>query len=75
MVNYKETDLGLGFRADILVEEEIIIEIQSVVELATIHHKQLLNYLKLTDLDLGILVNFNTNYLKGNIVRIVNGYN
>lgn len=73
-VIYKETDLGLGFRADILVEDNIIIEIKSVSELAPIHHKQLLNYLKLTDLHLGILVNFNTDDLPKNIVRIVNGY-
>ena len=73
-VIYKGTDLGLGFRADILVEEKIIIEIKSVVELAPIHHKQLLNYLKLTNLHLGILVNFNTNNINSDIVRIINGY-
>ena len=42
-VFYKSIDLGLGFRADILVEEQIIIEVESVVELAPIHHEQLLN--------------------------------
>ena len=73
-VIYKETDLGLGFRADILVEDKIIIEIKSVVELAPIHHKQLLNYLKLTNLHLGLLVNFNTNNISSDIVRIINGY-
>lgn len=73
-VFYKEIDLGLGFRADILVEERIIVEVKSVVELAPVHHKQLLNYLKLTNLHLGILVNFNTNDLRSNIVRIINGY-
>ena len=73
-VFYKSIDLGLGFRADILVEEQIIIEVKSVVELAPIHHKQLLNYLKLTDLHLGLLVNFNTNDIQSNIVRIINGY-
>lgn len=73
-INYKGTDLGLGFRADILVEENIIIEIKSVVELAPIHHKQLLNYLKLTNCHLGILVNFNTNTISSDIVRIINGY-
>lgn len=73
-VIYKETDLGLGFRADILVEDKIIIEIKSVVELAPIHHKQLLNYLKLTNLHLGILVNFNSNNINSDIVRIINGY-
>ncbi len=73
-VIYKGTDLGLGFRADILVEEKIIIEIKSVVELAPIHPKQLLNYLKLTNLHLGILVNFNSNNINSDIVRIINGY-
>lgn len=73
-VIYKGTDLGLGFRADILVEDNIIIEIKSVVELAPIHHKQLLNYLKLTNLHLGLLVNFNTNNINSDIVRIINGY-
>ncbi|KMQ65874.1 GxxExxY protein [Chryseobacterium koreense CCUG 49689] len=73
-VFYKKIDLGLGFRADILVENEIIIEVKSVVELAPIHHKQLLNYLKLTELHLGLLVNFNTDDIPGNIVRVINGY-
>ncbi|SFI26109.1 GxxExxY protein [Halpernia frigidisoli] len=73
-VNYKGVDLGLGFRTVIIVEEKIIIEIKSVVDLAPIHHKQLLNYLKLTNLHLGILVNFNTNDITGSIVRIINGY-
>lgn len=73
-VFYKSIDVGLGFRADILVEEQIIIEVKSVVELAPIHHKQLLNYLKLTDLHLGLLVNFNTDDIQSNIVRIINGY-
>ncbi len=73
-VIYKGTDLGLGFRADILVQEKIIIEIKSVVELAPVHHKKLLNYLKITNLHLGILVNFNSNSINSDIVRIINGY-
>lgn len=73
-VIYKGTDLGLGFRADILVHDKIIVEIKSVVELAPIHHKQLLNYLKLTNLHLGLLVNFNCTEINKNIVRIINGY-
>ncbi|MEC5157870.1 GxxExxY protein [Chryseobacterium sp. MP_3.2] len=73
-VIYKEIELGLGFRADILVEDKIIVEIKSVVELLPVHHKQLLNYLKLTTSHLGILVNFNTNNINSEIVRIVNGY-
>lgn len=71
---YKGTDLGLGFIIDILVEDTIIIEIKSVVELAPIHHKQILNYLKITNLHLGILVNFNTENIINNITRKLNGY-
>ena len=71
---YKGTDLGLGFIADIIVEDQIIIEVKSVVELAPIHHKQLLNYLKLKNLHLGILVNFNTEDITENIKRKINGY-
>lgn len=73
-VEYKGTDLGIGFRIDILVEERIIIEVKSVEDLSPFHHKQLLNYLKLTNLHLGILVNFNTDEIDKNIVRIINGY-
>lgn len=73
-VVYKEKSLDLGFRADIIVENRIIIEIKSVEKLNPVHHKQLLTYLKLTNTHLGILVNFNTDDLKNNIVRIINGY-
>ncbi len=74
-VIYKEKDLGLAFRIDILVENRVLIEIKSVTELLPLHHKQVLNYLKLTKMHLGILVNFNTKELPDNIVRLVNGYN
>ncbi|WP_317038648.1 MULTISPECIES: GxxExxY protein [unclassified Chryseobacterium] len=73
-VYYKNIDLDLGFRADIIVEEKVIVEIKSVEELSPFHHKQLLNYLKLTILHLGILVNFNTHQINHNIVRMINGY-
>ena len=73
-VIYKEIDLGIAFRGDILVEDQIIMEVKSVVELLPIHHKQLLNYLKLTNLHMGLLVNFNCTEINKNIVRIINGY-
>lgn len=73
-VNYKGEDLGLGFRADILVMDRIIVEVKSVEELSRFHHKQLLNYLKLTSLHLGILVNFNAQRIDQEIIRILNGY-
>jgi GxxExxY protein len=72
-VVYKEVKLELGFRLDLLVEEKVIVEIKSVEKLAAVHHKQVLTYLKLTKLKLGILVNFNVSNIKEGIFRKVNG--
>ena len=63
--------MGIAFRGDILVEDRIIVEVKSVTEILPIHHKQLLNYLKITDLHLGLLVNFNTAEINKNIFRII----
>jgi GxxExxY protein len=73
-VIYKNKDLGLGYRIDILVEEVIILEIKSVEEVKKVHKKQLLTYLKLADKKIGLLINFNTDFLKDkeSIVRIIN---
>ena len=62
-----------GFRADLIVENKVLIEIKSVEVLAPVHHKQVLTYLRLTRLKLGLLVNFNTALIKNGITRIVNG--
>lgn len=72
-VVYKGSNLGLGYRIDLLVEDLVLIELKSVEMLALIHLKQMQTYLKITGKPLGILVNFNTTDLKGNIKRIVNG--
>jgi GxxExxY protein len=72
-VRYNEIKLDLGFRADIIVEKKVIIEIKSVENLAEVHHKQVLTYLKLTGIKLGLLVNFNTDDIKCSIYRKVNG--
>ena len=64
--------MELGFRADLVVENKVIIELKSVEAIAPVHYKQLLTYLKLTKLKLGILINFNENLIKNGIVRIVN---
>jgi GxxExxY protein len=71
---YKNRDLGLGFRIDILVEDELIVEIKSVETLSNTHKKQLLTYLRLTKKKLGILVNFNDESIidKESIIRIIN---
>jgi GxxExxY protein len=72
-VIYDEMNLELGFRADIVVEDKVLIEIKSVENLAEVHHKQVLTYLKLTGIKLGILVNFNTVEIEHSIFRKVNG--
>jgi GxxExxY protein len=71
-VMYDEVKMDLGFRADVIVEDKVIIEIKSVETLAPVHHKQLLTYLRLTNKKLGILANFNVNLMKEGIFRIVN---
>jgi GxxExxY protein len=69
---HEEIKMEVGFRADVIIEEKVIIEIKSVEKLADIHFKQLLTYLKLTDLKLGLLINFNVPLIKDGIHRIVN---
>jgi GxxExxY protein len=71
-VIYNEVKLELGFRADIIVESKVIIEIKSVENIAEVHHMQVLTYLRLTGLKLGILVNFNTDDISQSIYRKVN---
>ena len=71
-VVYKEVKLEAGYRIDILVDNKVIIEIKSVDALADIHTAQLLTYLRLKELKLGLIINFNTILLKDGIKRIVN---
>jgi GxxExxY protein len=71
-VIYEDVKMDLGFRADIIVENKLIIEIKSVEAVAPVHKKQLLTYLKLTGLKLGLLVNFNEALIKTGIHRVVN---
>lgn len=70
---WKGIKMDIGFRADLIVENRIIIEIKSVEQLAPVHYKQLLTYLKLTDIKLGLLMNFNEALIKNGIRRVVNG--
>ena len=71
-VIWKDKKLDLGFRTDLIVENKVIIEIKSVIEIHPVHPKQLLTYLKLTSLKLGLLINFNSPLIKTGITRIVN---
>ena len=72
-VEYRGNEItDQGFRIDLLVEDQIIVELKSVEKVKDIHKKQLLTYLKLTDKPLGLLINFNEMLLKNGITRIIN---
>ena len=71
-VRYKGCDLGLQYRVDVLVNKQVIIELKSVEILLPVHYKQLITYLKLAQKPLGFLINFNTNSIKDNIIRVAN---
>ena len=73
-VVYKEVKLDAGYRIDLLIENKVIVEIKSVEALADIHTAQLLTYLKLKDLKLGLLINFNSVRVVDGLKRILNGY-
>ena len=69
---YEGVKMDIGFRSDIILENKVIIEIKSVEAIAPVHQKQLLTYLRITGLKLGLLVNFNEALIKNGIQRIVN---
>jgi GxxExxY protein len=71
-LTYKGMTIGNGYRIDMLVEGELIVELKSVDVLQPIHHAQLLTYLKLTGFRLGLLLNFKTDVMRNGIRRIVN---
>jgi GxxExxY protein len=72
-VHYDEIKLDLGFRADLIVENLVIIELKAVEKVMPVHKKQLTTYLRLTRMKLGLLVNFNVRLIKDGIERVVNG--
>jgi GxxExxY protein len=71
-VVWKQVKLDLGFRSDLIVENKVIVELKSVETLPLVYPKQVLTHLKLTNLKLGLLINFNVPLLKDGIKRIVN---
>ncbi|MEW5859339.1 MAG: GxxExxY protein [Cyanobacteriota bacterium] len=72
-VVYENVKLEEGFRADLIVENKVIIELKSLEKLAPVHKKQLLTYLRLTNKRLGLLINFGEALIKDGITRLVNG--
>jgi len=68
---YDDVHLGEGFRADLIVEGKVIVELKSIEQLAPVHKKQVLTYLRLCGKHLGLLINFNVDLLKDGFHRIV----
>lgn len=73
-VEYKGWKVEAGYRLDLVVEKSVIVELKAVDRLQPLHEAQLLSYLRLTGRRIGLLINFNTRYLKDGIKRLVNGY-
>ena len=71
-VIYDEIKMDIGFKADVIVDDKVIIELKSVENILPVHKKQLLTYLKLSDKKIGLLINFNVQLLKEGITRIIN---
>jgi GxxExxY protein len=70
---YENVRIDTGFRADLIVEDKVIVEVKSIELVAAVHKKQLLTYLRLADKRLGLLINFQVTLIKDGIIRIVNG--
>ncbi|NPV08796.1 MAG: GxxExxY protein [Anaerolineae bacterium] len=71
---YHQVELDCGYRLDLLVEDAVVVEVKAVEGLLPIHTAQLLSYLKLSGLPVGLLINFNTRVLKDGLRRLVNNY-
>lgn len=71
---YEDIKLDVGFRADLIVENKVIIELKSIEKVAEVHKKQLLTYLRISGLRVGLLINFGAPLIKDGIFRIVNGF-
>ena len=70
---YETVKLEEGFRADLMVNGKVLVELKSIEKIAPVHKKQLLTYLRISDKKLGLLVNFGENLIKNGISRIANG--
>jgi GxxExxY protein len=73
-VIYRDVKLDCGYRMDFVVENEVIIEVKAMEQLAPVHYAQLLSYLRLADKRIGLLINFHVQMLKDGIRRIVNDF-
>jgi len=71
-VYWRRVKMDIGFRADLIIEEKVLVELKSVEHIVAVHKKQVMTYLKLTGLKLGMLLNFNSALMKDGIYRLVN---
>jgi len=69
---YENVRMDIGFRADLVVDGKVIVEIKSIDAISPVHRKQLLTYLRLTEKRLGLLINFNVELIRDGITRVVN---
>lgn len=72
-IRFEEMSFDEGFRADLVVEDKVIVELKSVEQTLPVHRKQVITYLKLADKRLGLLINFGSALIKDGITRLVNG--
>ena len=70
-VIYEDITVDFGYRLDLLVEDQLIVELKSIEQITSLHRAQLLTYLKLTAKTLGLIINFNTPHLRNGIVRLI----
>ena len=73
-VLYDNTQMDVGYRIDMLVNDRVVVELKAVEKLMPLHTAQLLTYLKLSKLRLGFLLNFNVEHMRNGVKRVVNGY-
>ena len=73
-IRYKQLVIPSVMRVDMLVEAAVLVEIKSLTQILPVHAKQVMTYLRLMDLSVGLLINFGGETIKGNVRRIVNGY-
>ncbi len=72
-VVYRDVRIDAGYRLDLLVEEAVVVEVKSIVKVLPVHEAQLLSYLKLSGLHIGLLINFHVPHLRDGIKRMING--
>jgi GxxExxY protein len=73
-VVHENIKMEIGFKADVIIDDKVLLEFKSVEKLIDVYYKQVLTYLKLTGIKLGLVINFNEVLLKNGIHRIINGY-